>query len=272
MRLTPASSRYCLLRAAVVLAVLVLPTGVLADVRITDRMQTLEREITPGTLVVFDIDNTLIEGVETIAADPWYDYYLTKLKAGGMDEKEAVTRANALWLRVQELATVRPVEAETVALIARLQAKGIKVMALTARANDAIALSKRQLASAGIDFTKSQVHNGSIAFTLVSKAEYADGVLYIDELNKKGEALAHLLKTIGYRPEKIVFADDKRKHADNVDLEMGALGISCVAYQYTRTYERTKSLDFGLADVQVQYLGKILPDDVAAAIRKAPAK
>jgi FMN phosphatase YigB (HAD superfamily) len=266
---SPISSRCRLFPATVVLAVLALPTGVLADVRVTDRMQAIESEITPRTLVVFDIDNTLIEGVETIAADPWYDYYLKKLTDGGMNEKEAVARANALWLRVQELATVRPVEAETVALIARLQAKGIKVMALTARANDAIALSKRQLASAGIDFTKSQVHNGSITFTLVSKAEYSDGVLYIDELNKKGEALAYFLRTTGVHPEKIVFADDKRKHADNVDLEMGKLGIPCVAYQYTRTYERTKSLDFSLADVQVQYLGKILPDDVAAVIKKS---
>ena len=62
---------------------------------------------------------------------------------------------------------------------------------------------------------------------------------------------------------KIVFADDKRKHSENMELEMGKLGIPFVGFQYTRTYERAKQLDFSLSDIQLKYLGKILPDSMA---------
>ena len=200
---------------------------------------------------------------ETVACDQWYDYYLKGLVAKGMDDATAVGQANALWLKIQAIAEVRPVEQSTVALITKCQLAGYKVMGLTARPVGSVALTKRQLESAGIDFLGSPVYDKEIAFKLISNAKYSKGVLFIDELNKKGESLSYFLKRIKFTPKKIVFADDKRKHSENMDLEMGKLGIPFVGFQSTRTYERAKRLDFSLSDIQLEYLGKILPDSMA---------
>ena len=141
-------------------------------------------------------------------------------------------------------------------------------MGLTARPVGSVTLTKRQVESAGVDFLGNPVYDKEIAFKLISDAKYSNGVLFIDELNKKGESLSYFLKRIKFTPKKIVFADDKRTHSENMDLEMGKLGIPFVGFQYTRTYERAKHLDFSLSDMQLEHLGKMLPDYMAKILQE----
>ena len=85
----------------------VLAAQSVAEIRVTNDMAVIEQEIVPGTLLVFDLDNTVIEGIETVACDQWYDYYPKGLVAQGMEDTASVEQGtvslikNASWLGIK---------------------------------------------------------------------------------------------------------------------------------------------------------------------------
>jgi FMN phosphatase YigB (HAD superfamily) len=196
------------------------------------RMHDIERQIEPGTLVIFDIDNTLIEPVQMLGSDQWFyalvEQIRTEQKVG---EEVAAERAMALWNAVQADLEVRAVESSTPALLKRLAERDLPILALTARTFDIAETTAHQLRSVGIDFERHAVA-GDLELALASPAKLIRGVLYVGELNSKGEVLVEFLRRTGLAPKKIVFVDDKRKHVESVTAELKAVGIPVIAYRY----------------------------------------
>ena len=96
-------------------------------------MAAIVPAIQDDTLLVFDIDNTLIEPVGNLGSDQWF-YYLYKIyKINGFDEKTTQQQALRAWNQAQSLISVRAAEASIPDLIQSQQKKGLKMLALTAR-------------------------------------------------------------------------------------------------------------------------------------------
>lgn len=213
-----------------ILLLVLLALPLRAEVREIVSMSEIAPALTPGTLLVLDIDNTLVEPVGNIGSDQWY-YYLEKAyRRDGLEESEAETKAGDTWTKAQATVAVKPVEPLTPGFVRAQQARGLKVMALTARGPEDATATFRQLAAIGVDFSVNPVSKQELKTP--HKGLYSRGVFFVGEGPDKGKTLAAFLKTISLRPKKIVFVDDKPHHARNVDAAMTAAGLTCTAFRY----------------------------------------
>ncbi len=64
-----------------------------------------------------------------------------------------------------------------------------------------------------------------------------------------------LFEQCGFYPSKVIFIDDLSKNVENVQVEMGLLGIECYAYQYTGANRFFRQeVDMDILTYQVNYL------------------
>jgi hypothetical protein len=250
--------------AALAMLLSTLPLAAAAEIRESTSVAPVDALATPGTLVVFDIDNTLIEPTVTLGSDQWFYWYVAELEAGGRSSREAIDLANDVWNRVQPAIAVRPVEAMTPQLIRGIQARGLRVVALTARSHDAAAVTETQLTSAGYSLSTSAFGPGRRVIGDDPTMVYDDGVLYVGEHASKGDALLRLLAGEGLSPERVVFVDDKEKHVRTVDAALSSSKIPVIAIRYGAADARVAAFDPAVAAVQFRLWSSVLSDEEAA--------
>jgi hypothetical protein len=124
-----------------------------------DTVLDLGTEFGPGnTLVVMDIDNTLLTMVDDLGGDQWYRWQKALLANPGPDEGEVAPDFDGM-LNVQRfLFSARPMrltQPDMADIVASLQGLGYPVMALTARGPVNIGATLRELARNGIELRES---------------------------------------------------------------------------------------------------------------------
>jgi FMN phosphatase YigB (HAD superfamily) len=215
------------------------------------------------TLLVFDLDNTIIEQDQMLGTIQWYYYMLDKLTSEGNSKEQAVETADRLWTEINRKSGVHSVEINTPALVRMAQDDNIKVLGLTARAPEDIDISLGQLNSIGVDFSRHPVYAKRLIFKRKFKsATYYQGILFVGYYNK-GMVLNYFLDRVKYTPKKVVFVDDKLKNVRNVDQALKERGIECLCIRYGAADRKVKAFKPSVADVQLNYFGKILSDEAA---------
>lgn len=228
------------------LLVVLFASTVRAEVREIASMAAIVPELAPETLLVFDIDNTLVEPIGNIGSDQWYYYVEKAYRREGLDEAAAAAKTAEVWTKTLGTVKVKPVEALTPILIREQQKRGLQIMALTARGAEDAQATFEQLKAIGVDLTASAVRKDDLATE--RKGLYSRGVFFVGEGPNKGETLIAFLKKIGLRPAKVVFIDDKPRHAKNVDAALTAAGIASVSFRY------------GAADAKVRSFNEIMSE------------
>ena len=224
---------------------------VFSEIREIKSMRQIEREVNRETLLVFDLDNTLIEPIQSLGSDQWYYYLVRKYKEmDKMSEEKAYQKADEVWNKTQWLVEVESVEKTTPQFIQKLQRKGIKMMGLTARTFDISDVTMKQLKSVGIEFKKA-VYPKNLEFKLVDTAHYVQGIMYIGEQNDKGKVLVQFLKSIHYQPKKIVFVDDKQKHVTSMERALAELKIKYIGFRYGAADERVQRFNHDVEDMEL---------------------
>jgi hypothetical protein len=207
-------------------------------------MKDILPHVEPGVLVVFDIDNTVVEPVQTLGSDQWFYHLMQRVKEEEkLDDEHAIDRAMEIWNAVQKDTEVRAVESDTPALIRDLQKGGIDVIALTARTLDSAEITKAQLRSIGVDF------GGAIVFA--------------GEKQGKGDVLVTFMKKTGRKPKRVLFIDDKEKNVESVDRSLTAASIPHLVFRYGAADERVAKFRADVADMQYRWWRHILSDDAA---------
>jgi hypothetical protein len=230
--------------ATLELACATAPRGASSDVREIMQMADALASVGPETLVVLDIDNTMIEPVGMLGSDQWFYHLLARAKAEGVDDDVALARVMDLWNDVQVDLEVKSVEASTPALLRALAERGVAMMALTARTHTSAASTTRQLASAGLDLGPRP--KGWPAITALAGLDdtVIDGpIIYVGEKSSKGEVLVAFLRAANLTSKTIVFVDDKPKHADSVARALTAAGIAHTSYRYGAADARVQAFD-----------------------------
>jgi phosphoglycolate phosphatase-like HAD superfamily hydrolase len=222
------------------------------------------------TLVVFDIDSTILEAAQTLGSDAWYYTVRDRWIAEGMDKAEANKKILDQWREVQRETKVLAVEPGTPDLIKKLQDKGIKTIALTARGFEIADVTAKQLLSIGVDFGRRSL--GMKDFGVKSKggdARYRKGIVFCGGLKiDKGLILNAVLAKARLSPKKVIFVDDKKYNVDAVDGALKSKGIDCNCVRYGAADQSYKTYNQAVADVEMEFFGKILSDDAAGAILK----
>lgn len=184
---------------------------------IQDVKEYAEKTAYPN-LVVFDIDNTLIESARQIALDPSTNGFLRKKFPENSEEVIRAIQAQVPW---------KLCEAKAAHVVQFFQDQGIDVIGVTKRSPLIRESVDRQLLENGIDLTR---HSLSGEDEL-----YEHGVLYAQ--CDKGTALKRLLERINWdwRGKTIYFVDDRKLHLEDYRAAFSS-EVQVVTFEYTYSH------------------------------------
>jgi len=217
-----------------------------------------ERYGASGTLLVVDIDNTLLTMQGDLGSDPWFEWqeYLLEQEP---DSPDLVAEDFAGLLEAQgllfTLGKMKPPQDNLPGLVQRLQQRGVRTLVLTSRGPDFRPATERELAAAGYDFAASVlpmegVPEGPFApydptdlaasgLTERDAASYGLGSprpvtlsrgVFMTSGQHKGAMLLAALHRAVDPPEAVVFVDDHGRHVHRVYDALAHRGIECTVF------------------------------------------
>ena len=217
-----------------------------------------------GTLVFFDIDDTLLDLPYMLGSRAWRRYISEATKGSDRNWHDIFS------LFINKNIPVVTVEKETSQLVKDLQQNGCEVYGLTARERQ----MWYQTSCEGIDrMTIKQLKSLNILFqrqmpSFMQDTEFFKGVYFADT-DAKGDYLRKIVEK-GERP-KFIFIDDKRSQCESVSSALKELGINHECYWYCAADAKAEGFKPLIANIQLYYLwlsqGKeILSDQEAESI------
>lgn len=236
----------------IALAVLLCAASARAEMREIKTMADVVPAIATGTLLVLDIDNTTLEPTGQLGSDQWY-YYLIKAfqRDEGIGADAAEMKAVAAWTKTLPKVRVKPVETLTPDFIRTQQKRGIKVMALTARGPEDEQATFAQLKAVGVDYSINPPVKKDLKTP--NNGSFKRGVFFQGEGPSKGETLLAFIKANGLKPARVVFVDDKLKHATSVEKVLREGGVSVITFRY------------GAADAKVKFFNDMMEEAATKA-------
>lgn len=200
------------------------------------------------TLVAFDLDNTLIEGVHDFSCPAWWDYRISIFQERGQSYDDAVKRLGEVFPQITDINIFHAIEeTETLHVLKMLYDNNIKTMVLTAR----LFVSQREVTKNHL--SQSKIHlcnnlNCDNEILFPNEAGFDNGILYSGVVPRKGELLLEFLKKINYVPKKIVFVDDSMEHVQNVHDALTGKNIPSICIRYGYADARIAGIDEKEAD------------------------
>ena len=182
------------------------------------------------TLLILDVDNTLIEPVNYVGGSTWFLHMLKSFASRGIGESEAVKSIYPLFVQLQYVIKIKTVELETCDVVKQAQKIGAKTLALTWRGDILVTRTVEQLAAIGINLGKQTIHDKEL---FVEKTfGFTDGVLSVNPGNDKGSSLKKFLHMVDYVPNKILIVDDSAMFVEDVrsTLEQEKIPFTCIRY------------------------------------------
>src|SRR5262245_31800051 len=212
-------------------------------------MAEVFRYVNRDTLLIFDVDNTLLEtrqmlGNEAFGLDylpsvmihreaiqnkRWVPLLLDGKDIDSVPTNELFGLAINLWKTTQIVGGVKPVEPIIPQLLAKAQKDGIQTMALSAAPSDFMNARRKALQEIGIDFNRSSapVQEDVVFIPGVEAAPRYSGGMMLTNFQEKGMYLLWFLiknaiKTKTF-PKQIVFVDDNLGQAKIVDRALASV-------------------------------------------------
>lgn len=233
-----------------------------------ESLNKLTNIVRPGSLVFFDLDNTLISPTQTIGSDQWFYWHMLKFNP-------AITLP--LYHLAQMLTNVQLVEESADKVIKELR-KSHSVFGLTSRGKELMCATERQLLSVGIKFDSVDSmlkHKTSYSDELVERVH--EGVFYtgggckgnmLEKLHQHMNAATTASRkslTPRYFQNQVVLVDDTQSKLDAFIVACDRLGIDGLAVRYTAMDHRLE-INPDVVRVQEQKLrneSRLISDDEA---------
>lgn len=265
-----------------VFAFLLLPKLLLSEIIETgdfaDILLHIHRATPETTLVVCDIDDTLLKGAQHLGSGAWGDYITAQLESKGVPQKLAKEVESVFWRTVQPHIKVEHVDPKAPHVIREIQKQKVTVLGLTARCPHEAAYTLDQLES--LDFNLSNeiyrdgVHLNSevlIAEEWEGKASYEKGVLFSSLFNKKSEVLFAFLEKHDIYPNRIIFVDDRLTHVKDLAEACEKRNITYIGIRFKRADDYNKHFDSRIANIQWEVFPTILSNEEAQQLLNARA-
>jgi len=217
-----------------------------------------------NTLVIFDVDETLIQANDaglqrknSSSANEILEELKEKYPKLKTEEFDSYIRSIVMQQAIREI-----IEPYSVNFIKSLQEKGIKTIALTKMRTGSYGklMSEKWRADGlkklGVNFDKA--FNENLVFNKFkafhgSYPVFYQGILCTNN-QSKGDVLGAFLDAIQFKPSKVIFFDDLEEQLISVAKEMERRKISFQGYRYLGGEPKTKKLDVSLAKFQLNYL------------------
>ncbi|SCA63850.1 Uncharacterized protein SCG7086_BG_00070 [Chlamydiales bacterium SCGC AG-110-P3] len=233
-----------------------------ANIIETQYMNELLNHVTPQTLIIFDIDNTIMRPKQQLGSDQWFQHRKTVHINAGLTKSEALEKALAEWMSVQSVTAVQLAEEQTREIITSLQAQGYTVMGLTTRGLGHATRTILQLGSLNINLATTAPAQEDIFFNNGRGTLFRKGILFT-AASDKGTALEKFLHLTNYKPEAIIFINDKASHIAPVERYCQEAGIPFTGLRYGHLDNWVTSFRKDTAAIQWLSFGRILSDQKA---------
>lgn len=252
-------------------------SGLQAEVRELISFDELTSLIDSDTLVLLDIDDTIIDVPTTLGTAIHSSDISQRLR-----DRVAIDRVVRMLARVRvnfySETELQPVEPCTSQIVADLQNKGITVLGLTARSKKRAGfkyfdfVTNDNVAAVGVDFNRSKIPS-SIVKSGKETAEYffANNIIYTDR-TPKGLALEAFLKDSNWKPKRVLFVDDQPRHAKSVNEAMERANIPCLSMYYLRADHNHPPFDPVIGAIQLRAFltgNALLTEEEASRIKAA---
>lgn len=236
-----------------------------AEIYETMHMHEIYDHIEPGMLLVFDIDNTLLEPVQELGSNQWFENKIKEYISYGYNRQDALEKTLRQWTAIQSITQVKLVEPEIDTIVRKLQNDGYTVMGLTTRGLGISTCTITQLNSAKIDLTRTAPTQKEIFFNNERGVLFRGGALFTAATHK-GKALEKLLEAVDLKPSSILFINEKLSHILPVEDFCEKANIPFVGLRYGHTDEKVKNFRKQIAEVQFYHFGHILSNEAADRI------
>ncbi|NGX60240.1 MAG: hypothetical protein KR126chlam3_01409 [Chlamydiae bacterium] len=228
-----------------------------------DMLPLLDFSDPTKTMIVFDIDNTLLQAKQQLGSVAWGEHMTKELIKKRVPHDEAKEITNILWSAVQPYIEIEPVLPNTSWLVKDLQTQGATILCLTARAPHEVAYTHRQLKSIGIDLDGTDKQQ---EFFLNRKVLFYQNILFSTPFNKKSKTLLCFLEHNQLDVNQIVFIDDKYSHVEEVIRALEKKGITCLGIRFSGADQRVAQYNPKISALQWEAFPKILSDEEAEII------
>lgn len=227
--------------------------------------QELVQFVTPDTLTLLDIDDTLLIPAQMVGSDEWFIRQLEDNTSICIDKNSALEVTLAQWEALRHITKMKIVEQGTEEIVKRLQIQGHKVMALTTQGISLATRTVQQLKENNINLETSAPLPSDFFLDLGGHGIlYRKGVLFTSGTNK-GKALFSLCEGIGFKPKRIVFINDKASHLREIEQEAEHRGVEFIGLRYAYADIHKAKFTMAVADYQFTHsnFAQILSDEEA---------
>lgn len=229
-----------------------LSTLAFAEIVETKHFCQVKDYVDEDTLLLLDIDDTLLAPQQMLGGDQWFRHRLEIHLEESMNFSHALELAVAEWVAVRHLTQMELVEPGTETILKGLQEKGLQVMGLTAQGCSLSHRTVEHLRHHQIDLSLTAPFNTPYYYEEKDQGIlFRKGILFTSG-TPKGKALFRLFDQYGYRPKKIVFVDDRESNLTDVEKEASKEGISFIGIRYGYADERKENFDPAVADIQLK--------------------
>ena len=248
------------------LVLLVLTSQLFGQTVEIKKMTEILDTVTEDSIVIFDLDNTIMEASQTLGSDQWFDHRIGQLKNQGLAVEAAVEQSVSEWVEINRKGKVNLVEKSTPGIVRSLQDSGIPTMGLTARPTVFVDRSLEQLRELGVPLYRHTVTDETIDIAGPKEnAHFEEGLMSVGG-NNKGTILVQFLNKLELNPGRVLFVDDKVKNTKNVEEAMQATAFPYFGFRYGAADAKVKAFDAKLADFEFGYFsdyGVVLSDATA---------
>jgi len=236
-----------------------------AEIHETSHFFDIEKYVNSETLLIFDIDDTLLIPSQTLGTDVWFlhQFQQNKLDVSG----DPLDKTLALWEAIRHLTRIQVVETGAEQVVQKLQELGISMMGLTTQGLGLATRTVNQLRSLDFDLSKTAPRQEDCYFLNGHGVLYRKGILFTSGTNK-GRALLKFWETANLHPKRVVFLNDKQTHLEEVESLLNEAGIPFIGLRYSFSDERIERFRPEIADIQLRYssFDRILSDAEAENI------
>ncbi len=240
-------------------------TTLIAQIIETPHFHEITSYIDKDTLVLLDIDDTLLIPNQMLGCDEWFNYRWKKYIQEGLDSPSALEKSLAEWEAVRHLTKMTVVEPGTEKIVSNLQRERYTVMGLTTQGVALATRTSQQLKENGIDLSLAAPRKDDHYLTLQGHGVlYRNGILFTSG-KPKGRALFMLCEKMGFSPKRIVFINDKATHLRDIEEEATKQGVEFIGLRYAYSDKRKALFRPEIAEYQFKHstLNRLLSDEEA---------
>ncbi|MCH9611916.1 MAG: hypothetical protein S4CHLAM102_03900 [Chlamydiia bacterium] len=243
---------------------LICPLFASAEIIETNRFDTINEHITEDTLILLDIDNTLIEPTQEMGTNQWFEHRIKLYAESGLSKRDALEYALSEWTAVQYMTQVKLVEPQIADIVDKLQ-QNYRVMGLTTRGLGLATRTVHQLESVDIDLSKATPYDTEIYFYNGEGCLYRHGILFTCGTDK-AHALEQVMQSKEWKPSKIVFINDKLTHLLPIERLCAKNDVEFIGLRYNHLDDKVNNIRHDVADIQFNKFANLITDQEAEQI------